>query len=118
MDSRVKGMYALDEVNSNAGQDATAREEAEQEHQNGGTRYSPYGGEQKVASPVTDGTGKLVVVLVEHRNEPCRYRQLYKPVNRSSGCVKGGIVLASIILKTIRRPKVTASLLVSHRSLN
>ena len=29
MDSRAKGMYALDEVNSNASQDATVREEAE-----------------------------------------------------------------------------------------
>lgn len=58
------------------------------------------------------------MVLVEHGNEPCRYRQLYKLVNESSGRVEGDGALASMMLKKMRRPKVTTksvSFTLRHR---
>lgn len=70
-------------MDSNTSQDT--RKEQEQEHENEGPGYSPYGGEQKETGPVINGIGELAVMPVEHGNEPCRYCQLHKTVSESSG---------------------------------
>jgi len=69
----VKGWHALNEVDTNACEEAHIPKEQEQDHENRGAGHSPYGGEKKVAGPIIDGTGKLVVMPIKCRNEPCRY---------------------------------------------
>ena len=74
MNPRANCGHSLSEVNDNAGQDTRIRRVQEQEHEKKRASHSPYGGEQQVASPIINGTRELVVVLVEHRDEPCCYR--------------------------------------------
>jgi len=64
-------------------------EEQEKDHEKGGADCTPYGGEKKVTGPVIDGTGRLILILVEHRNEHCRNCQLYEAVSGGSDRPEG-----------------------------
>lgn len=58
-------------MDDNTCENPRIREEQEQEHEYRGTGYGPGGGEQNETGRAIDGSGKLVVVLVEHGDEPC-----------------------------------------------
>lgn len=58
-------------MNKNTCENPYIQIEREQERKDRGTGYSPDGGEQEVTGPVVDRTGELIVVLVEHSDEPC-----------------------------------------------
>ena len=58
-------------MDNNTCENPRIRKDQEQDHEQKGTSYGPGGGEQKETGCVIDGSGELIVVLVEHRDEPC-----------------------------------------------